>query len=132
MSAGTLGDGDFRIRRTDDTRNLRIKKRRNSADLEQRVVARLLIGGFLLCVEPVRHLHDDVGIGEQIFADDLLDLAAVCPDADRYGNPPDGDRGRECSKREERYAPRSEFQCRLPIHGISGLFVQPAETSRRR
>jgi hypothetical protein len=104
-----LRDDDFRIRRTDDIGDLRIEKRIHAADVEQRVVARLLLRRLLLRVQPVRHLHDDVGIGEQIFAHHLLDLSAVRPHADRHRNPPDGDRGGEGTKGEERYAPRSEF-----------------------
>ena len=95
-----LRDGDFRVRRADDKGNLGIDKG-GRADIEQRVIAGLLFGGGLLRVEPVRHLDDDVGMGEKIFLDDLLDLGAVCPHADRDRNLSDGDRGRKCSKRKE-------------------------------
>jgi hypothetical protein len=78
-----FGDRDFRIRRSDDIGQLRIEQRFHAADIEQRVLALLLFRGLRLRVQTVRHLSDDLRIGEQIFLHDLFDLRAVRPDADR-------------------------------------------------
>ena len=76
---------DLRVYRTFDERHHGIDQRLR-ADLEQRVRACLVFDGFLILIKTRRHLVEDVGMGDKVIVDDLLDLCPAIERRKRLGN----------------------------------------------